>query len=171
MSLGLKGLKNPYCLHVPVNQNGSGMEKRCVVCSEAKTIKKTSYRTVQILIPHFMLHLASRCITNHKNHISVKCGLTVTCCDETGILTLQKTNAHRERSNLFHYIYFGHACYWQSTKETLMAKEIHQIVRQGTRLFIDIWFILFHVACIFKMHIKPSVCFLHLNPKNVCCVT
>ena len=72
--------------------------------------------------------------------------------------------------NLFHYIYFGHACYWQSTKETLMAKEIHQIVRQGTRLFIDIWFILFYVACIFKMHIKPSVCFLHLNPKNVCCV-
>ena len=38
MSLGLKGLKNPYCLHVPVNQNGSGMEKKCVVCSEAKTI-------------------------------------------------------------------------------------------------------------------------------------
>ena len=105
-----------------------------------------------------------------KNHISVKCGLTVTCCDETGILTLQKTNAHRERSNLFHYIYFGHACYWQSTKKTLMAKEIHEIVRQGTRLFIDIWFILFYVACIFKMHIKPSVCFLHLNPKNVCCV-
>ena len=48
-----------------------GWRKWCVVCSEAKTIKKTSYRTVQILIPHYMLHLASRCITNHKkSHFS-----------------------------------------------------------------------------------------------------